>query len=148
LNANSTISVTQAIRDGVARASAVVGLAGIALIHLLDIPGKFDETPYMGWLYLALMLGCLAAAGALVRGSDPRAWAAAGVLALSAIVGYTLSRTTGLPQAADDIGNWSEPLGMASLFVEASVLAISAPALVDRARSAAGVPPRRSFARA
>ena len=36
-----------------------------------------------------------------------------------------LSRTTGLPNAMDDIGNWTEPLGLASLFVEGGVVAIA-----------------------
>jgi hypothetical protein len=36
-----------------------------------------------------------------------------------------LSRTTGLPGAMGDIGNWTEPLGLASLYVEACVFALS-----------------------
>jgi hypothetical protein len=50
--------------------------------------------------------------------------AAAG-LAGSAVIGYVLSRTTGLPNATGDIGNWTEPLGLASLFVEGAVVAVS-----------------------
>jgi hypothetical protein len=42
------------------------------------------------------------------------------------------SRTTGLPAATGDIGNWSEPLGMASLFVEGSVALLSAGVLAER----------------
>jgi hypothetical protein len=128
-------TLEHALRDGVARAAAVVGLAGVGLIHLLDIPGKFDETPYMGWMYVALILGSVLTAGALVRGSDPRAWAAAAMLPLGAIVGYTLSRTVGLPQATDDVGNWAEPLGMASLFVEGSLVALGGIVLAGRARA-------------
>ena len=113
----------------VARAAAVVGLAGIALIHLLDSISKFDETPYLGWMYVALMLGCLAVAGALVSAHSREAWLAAIVLPASAIVGYTLTRTTGLPQAHGDVGNWSEPLGLAALFVEGVVIAVGGYAL-------------------
>jgi hypothetical protein len=40
-------------------------------------------------------------------------------------VGYTLTRTVGLPQAMGDIGNWTEPLGLASLFVEGSLVALA-----------------------
>ena len=46
-------TVAAAVRAGAARAVGVVGLAGIGLIHLLDAPGKFEETPYMGWMYVA-----------------------------------------------------------------------------------------------
>ena len=117
--------LARAVRDGIARTIAVVGLAGVALIHLLDLPGKFSETPYLAWMYIALILGCLAAAAALIRASDARAWAAAVLLPLGALVGYTLTRTVGLPQAMGDIGNWTEPLGLASLFVEASLVALA-----------------------
>jgi hypothetical protein len=41
------------------------------------------------------------------------------------LLAFILSRTTGLPTAKDDIGNWSEPLGVASMFVEGVVLALS-----------------------
>src|SRR5438128_2110765 len=99
-------AIRAAVRDGIARTLAAVGLCGIALIHLLDLPGKFSETPYMAWLYVGLIAASVGLAAALVRASDRRAWAAAGALAVSVIAGYTLSRTTGLPQAADDIGNW------------------------------------------
>ena len=47
----------------------------------------------------------------------------------SAIIGFTLTRTVGLPQAHDDIGNWSEPLGLASLFVEGTLIAVAGYAL-------------------
>jgi hypothetical protein len=123
--------IRASIRDGVARAVTAVGLAGIGVIHLLDAPGKFSETPYLAWMYVGLIAASLATAFALVRGSDRRAWAAAAALAAGAMIGYTLTRTTGLPQATGDIGNWSEPLGMASLFVEALVIAVSGSVLAD-----------------
>jgi hypothetical protein len=40
------------------------------------------------------------------------------------IVFYVLDRTVGLPNASGDIGNWVEPLGLASLVVEGFVVAI------------------------
>jgi len=109
----------------VARAGGAVGLAGIGLIHLLDAPGKLGETPYMFWLYLALIAGCLIGAALLMRAHTRLAWTAAAILAASPFIGYVLDRTTGLPGATGDIGNWTEPLGLASLFVEACVVALS-----------------------
>jgi hypothetical protein len=53
------------------------------------------------------------------------AFLAAAALAGSALVGYVLNRTTGLPNASGDTGNWTEPLGLASLFVEGSVVAVA-----------------------
>jgi len=113
----------------VARATAIVGLAGIALIHLLDSLAKFQETPYMGWMYVGLMIGCLTVAAVLARGNFREAWAAAVVLPASAVAGFVLTRTVGLPQAHEDIGNWSEPLGLAALFTEGAVIAVAGHAL-------------------
>ena len=120
------------IRDAVLRAVAVIGLAGVALIHVLDAHGTFSATPYIGWLYVGLITGSLASAAWLVRASDSRAWAAATLLPLGAIAGFVLSRTVGLPGSTDDIGNWWEPLGLASLFVEGAVVAIAGGVLAGR----------------
>jgi hypothetical protein len=141
-------SLHHVVRDGVTRAVAAVGLTGVALIHLLDAPSKFQETPYMGWMYVALMIGTLATAFALVRGSWSAAWGAAAFLPLCAIVGFVLTRTTGLPQAHDDVGNWSEPLGMASLLVEGSLVALAGYVLGERALGRAPATRRRPEIRA
>jgi len=124
---------SQLLRRGV----AVIGLAGIALVHVVDATGKFHETPYLGWGYLALIAGCFAVAGMLLERDDRRAWTGAAALAAIAAVAFILSRTTGLPSAKDDIGNWFEPLGLATLFAEAVVVAVSLRALASlRIRSA------------
>ena len=128
----SGLTIAHAVRDGILRAVAVVGLAGVALIHLLDAPGTFASTPYKGWLYVGLIVGSLTAAGALVRRSDPRAWAGAAALCAGAIVAFVYSRTVGLPASADDIGNWAEPLGLASLFVEGAVAAVATAVCIER----------------
>jgi hypothetical protein len=139
-SSNAGAIVEAAVRDGIARAVAVVGLAGVALIHLLDLPGTFDEQAYKGWLYLGLIGGCLLAAAALVRASDRRAWVAAAALPLGAVVGFVVSRTVGLPGGADDIGNWTEPLGLASLFVEGSLIALATGVLHSRATADRALP--------
>jgi hypothetical protein len=113
------------IREIGARAAVAVGLAGIGLIHLLDSIGKYSETRYLFWMYVALMVGSLAVAGAVLFSRTRLPFLAAAGLAASALVGYVLSRTTGLPNATEDIGNWAEPLGLASLFVEGAVVAAS-----------------------
>ena len=86
----------------------------------------------MAWMYLGLITGCVLLAGALWRSSDTRIWAAAVALPISVLVGFTLSRTTGLPQANGDIGNWTESLGLASLFVEGALVALAGSVLLTR----------------
>ena len=128
----TTSETSAAIRDAVFRATAVVGLAGVALIHVLNEPATFHESTYMAWLFVGLILGSIAAATALATRTDTRVWTAATLLQFGAIAGYVISRTVGLPQSGGDIGNWSEPLGLASLFVEGSVVALGAAVLLER----------------
>ncbi|QEC48487.1 hypothetical protein FSW04_13535 [Baekduia soli] len=113
------------VAETAARAAGAVGVAGIGLIHLLDAIDTFHDTRYVFWLYVALMAGCIAATAALLGVASRRVWAAVGVLALAPLVGYVLSRTTGLPGADDDIGNWGDPLGLASLWVEGLTLGLA-----------------------
>jgi hypothetical protein len=117
------------VGDGATRAVAAVGLAGVALIHILGLPGLFTETPYLGALFVASAVGSVVVAGWLLFTGSRLAWGAALALPALVLIGFVLSRTTGLPHDSDDIGNWSEPLGIASMFVEGSLVALSAAAL-------------------
>lgn len=143
---NKTVARHQfADSDVVARGLGAAGMIAIGLIHLLDAPGKFHETPYMGWLYVALIVASICTAHVLTLGSSSRAWLAAAGLAATAIIGFTLTRTTGLPQATGDIGNWTEPIGLASLYIEGAVVALSAVTLLRRRAATNGPePPERA----
>lgn len=134
------LAPADALASIVARGAGAVGLAAIALIHVLDAPGKLTETPYMFWLYMALIAGCVTGAALLLREHSRLGWLAAVALSVGPFIGYTLSRSTGLPGAMGDIGNWTEPLGMASLFVEACVCALSlyGLSLIRRTSNSAG----------
>ena len=99
---------------------------GIGLIHTLDLPSKWHETPYLGLGYVLLIGASLVAAGGVIAGRNRR-WAHLAVaVAAIPLAGYVVSRTVGLPAATGDIGNWLEPLGLASLFVEGAVLLLIA----------------------
>ena len=135
--------ITHLTRDVATRATVAVGLAAIGVIHLLDSIGKYGETRYLFWMYIALIAGSIVVAGAVLFTRSRTAFLAAAGLAGSAAIGYVLSRTTGLPNANGDIGNWTEPLGLASLFVEGSVVAVATAAfLVTRRVPAAVKTPR------
>jgi hypothetical protein len=122
---NSSPSGMPTPSDCLVRGVAIVGLMGIALIHFLDVFGKFRETPYLGVSYVLLIIACLLATGFMLVGKLERAWILAAVAAVVPMVFYALSRTTGLPASSGDIGNWEEPLGLASLFVEGSLAILS-----------------------
>jgi hypothetical protein len=63
-------------RHVVRRGIAAVGLLGIALIHVLDLEGKLDELPYVGALFIGLIVVCLVLAEALIRTDNPLVWSA------------------------------------------------------------------------
>ncbi len=125
----TSISDLSAVR----RAVAAMLLLGIALIHVIDVKDKFDEVPYIGVLFIALIASSLILAELLARSDDPMVWLAAAALAGATILGYVMSRTTGLPgEGGAEIGNWWESLGLASLFVEAGVVLLAAMRFTDR----------------
>ena len=80
----------------------------------------------LGVMYIALMVASVVVAFYLLHTGSTLAWAAAGLLAAATLIGFVLSRTTGLPNVSDDIGNWTEPLGLASMFVEGAVVILAA----------------------
>jgi hypothetical protein len=112
------------LRDAAVRATTAVGLAGVAIIHAIDGIDKWSETRYMFWMYMALIAASLVTAGAVLLSRSRLPLMAAAAVAGSAFAGYVLSRTTGLPNATGDVGNWTEPLGLASLIVEGSIVAV------------------------
>lgn len=125
----SADAIEHTIRHTALRGLGFIGLLAIALIHLLDVIGKIKETPYLGAMYILLMLASIAVAFAILHTGSPLTWAAGGLLAALTLIGFVLSRTTGLPGAGGDVGNWSEPLGLASMLVEAAFVLVSLYAL-------------------
>lgn len=112
---------------------AVLCLA-VTIIHIIDQGGFVLRDPaYIGWLYLVLEAGGVVAAGMLLfqrpladqsmvsRRLAPGWWVALGV-AVGPLVSYLASRSIGLPGYTSDIGNWTEPVGLASLAVEGALL--------------------------
>lgn len=130
----------------VPRAAAIVGLGAVALIHLLELQGKYDETKYLGIGYGLLIIACVIAGAMLLHKNDLKGWILGGGASLATLVGYAATRTVGLPQSNGDIGNWLEPIGLASIFIEALVVAISFYALASMRRPAlaAAAAPRQA----
>ncbi|MFM7029720.1 MAG: hypothetical protein ACKOWK_01465 [Micrococcales bacterium] len=102
--------------------SVIVGLAGIAAIHIMDLPGKFAETPYLAWAYMGMIAAAAVLIERMVRAAKGIDYLAAAGLAASVFAGLVINRTVGMPGAMGDIGNWFEPLGFLSLFVETFVI--------------------------
>jgi hypothetical protein len=118
--------------DTILRGLGAALLLAVAEIHFLDVFSKFDENVAQGWMFASLIVGCLVATVALVHRSSLLVWVLAGLCGLAPLAGYIISRRYGLAGATDDIGNWTEPLGLASLSTESSLFLISAYALFRR----------------
>ena len=114
-----TIDKNTVDENPIRRGATVVGLLSIALIHVLDLPGKWAETRYLGVGYVLVIAASLVLAEINSTRNDKRAMYASAALAIAVLAGFIINRTVGMPNATEDIGNWGEPLGLASLFVEA-----------------------------
>ena len=111
------------------RATGVVALLAIATIHFLQIVPTFQQTPLLGLAYLALIAASVTVAAWLAVANDARAWAAAGLTSAAVLVGYAFTRLFGTTFDNQDVGNWACMLGLASIFVETVLLALSGASL-------------------
>ncbi len=134
---------TDAARLLVARPVAVLALAAVALIHLLDLPGKIQEVPYLGVAYIGLIVSALGVAALLLVRDQRHDWLLVAGLSGATVAGFVVDRTTGLPMATADIGNWLEPLGLASLFVEGVLVLLALWAHREHAGESLAQAPRR-----
>ncbi len=117
------------------RWAVVVFLLTNAAIHMYLTPDHLMEAPYIGVLFIALSVASAILAVLLTITDNALAWAAIGSLNLLALVAFLASRTVGLPLHDHDIGNWSDPLGYASIAVETLSVAVAAAVLLSRQRS-------------
>ena len=108
---------------------AAATLVASGIVHIPVIPMHLEEAPYIGCLFIALTAVCFALAAAVLLVDSILVWAAGGVVTALAVIAYVLSRTVGLPQIQDDIGNWSEPLGIAAITAETLTLLLAVVAL-------------------
>ena len=109
----------------VARRLAALGLVAVAGLHLAAAGDEWGDARGLFWLFVGLAVVCSALAVRLWLGVDRWAWSGVSALCTAAIAGYVLSRSTGLPGATDDIGDWSNTLGLAALAVEVALLPLA-----------------------
>jgi len=96
-----------------------IGLAGIAAVHVMDLPGKWQETQYLAFGYIGVIVIAGLLMERLMKPGHPNDYLVAAGLSLAVLAGFVVNRTVGMPGATGDIGNWFEPLALLSLFVEA-----------------------------
>ena len=123
------------------RGAAILGLVVTAGTHVPLVREHLEEAPYIGWLFVALSAAALVLALALLIADTTLVWGVSGAVAVAALVAFVVSRTVGLPQIGDDIGNWTEALGYPALAAEGVVAVVSAMTLVRAHRHPAPVVP-------
>lgn len=129
--------------DVITRAVGTVALAALAMIHVIDLPATLGPTPLIGIGYLGIIAAAIGVGGVMITRSHWLVWAAAGVLAASAMGGYVLTRTVpgGFLGDHNDVGNWRCSLGIAALSVEALLILVALVAAWQvRARALAVAP--------
>lgn len=116
------------------RSMGILALIASAAAHIPVTPEHLREVPYVGVMFLVLIVACLALAASLAVRDSPVAWVATAATTSLAIAAYIVSRSVGLPDMADDIGNWREPLGIAAITAEALALLTASCALAPLTR--------------
>ncbi|HMD44513.1 MAG TPA: hypothetical protein VKG43_00030 [Acidimicrobiales bacterium] len=123
--------------DAVMRSTAILGLVGVAVVHFAQVVQTTEQTPYLGVAFLGLALAAPVVAAMLLHRASARVWVAVAAINVAAISGYVFTRLVSTPFDNQDVGNWSEGLGLAALFIEVLLVALAAYALTP------GAPNRR-----
>jgi hypothetical protein len=128
-----------AVADAVMRATGILALLGIAVIHLVQLVPTFEATPLLGVAFVGLIAGALAVGARLIssRLSPTQLWFPVAALGVAAIGGYVFTRLLNTPLDNQDVGNWACMLGIAALFVEGLLVALSAYAMSVASRGQA-----------
>jgi hypothetical protein len=117
---------TVAAVDPVPRAAAIVGLVGVATIHLAQIVPTTQQTPWLGALFVVLTVATVALAGWLTLTDHRAAWALVLLVNAVSIAGYAVTRMFSTFVDNQDVGNWGEMLGVAALLVEGLLMVLAA----------------------
>jgi hypothetical protein len=103
-------------------AAAAALVAAVAHVPVTGV--HLQEAPYIGVLFIVLEVVLVALALMLVLADRPWVWTAATVVPALAVGAYVASRSVGLPQIPDDVGNWVEPLGLVAVTAEAVLVVL------------------------
>ncbi|MER5687449.1 hypothetical protein [Streptomyces sp. NPDC002205] len=107
---------TRATESALRGAGALCALSS-AILHLILVPSHLEEKPYIGVLFLVGSLALIYVTLGLARHNPAPAWLVGTLVSIGMIVGFTLSRTIGLPGGYKEDG-WEPPYGILSMIAE------------------------------
>ena len=124
-------ATSHAITSGILRASGIVLLMSLAVIHIVQLVPTFQQTPLLGVGYVFVIAAAVVVGAFLVKGhrSAVMLWLPVAALGVAVFLGYAFTRVLSTPLDNQDVGNWACTLGMAALFVEGLMVAIAAYAI-------------------
>lgn len=94
-----------------------------AAVHIPVIEDHLKEAPYIGIAFVLVTVAGFVLAQLLLTADTRAVWLSTVAVSGLALAAFILSRTVGLPQVQDDIGDWSDPLGIVAIVSEAIMLA-------------------------
>jgi hypothetical protein len=120
-----------AITSAILRATGIVLLMSLAVIHIVQLVPTFQQTPLLGAAYVFLIAAAVVLGARLVSGHQSAAqlWLPVAALGVAVFVGYGFTRMLSTPLDNQDVGNWACTLGLAALFVEGLMVAVAAYAI-------------------
>jgi hypothetical protein len=121
-------ATSHVITSAILRASGVVLLMSLAVIHIVQLVPTLQQTPLLGVAYVFLIAATVVVGARLVKGhqSAVQLWAPVAALGVAVFVGYAFTRILSTPLDNQDVGNWACMLGLAALFVEGLMVAVAA----------------------
>jgi hypothetical protein len=124
-------ATAHAINSGILRATGIVLLMSLAVIHIVQLVPTFQQTPLLGVGYLFVIATAVVVGARLVKGhpSAVQLWFPVAALGVAVFAGYAFTRILSTPLDSQDVGNWACTLGMAALFVEGLLVAVAAYAI-------------------
>jgi hypothetical protein len=124
-------SISHAITSAASRATGIVLLMSLAVIHVVQLVPTFQQMPLLGLAYVFLIAAAVAVGARLMKGrrSAVQLWFPVAALGIAVFVGYSLTRMLSTPLDNQDVGNWACTLGVAALFVEGLMVAVAAYAI-------------------
>jgi hypothetical protein len=122
---------SHAITSAILRATGVVLLMSLAVIHIVQLVPTFQQTPLLGVGYLFVIAAAVVVGALLIKGHESavQLWLPVAGLGAAVFVGYAFTRMLSTPLDNQDVGNWACTLGMAALFVEGLMVAVAAYAI-------------------
>jgi hypothetical protein len=122
--------------DPAVRASTASCLFAVGVFHALEIQGQLNGAAWLTAGFCLLAVVAPTAGLWLLTHPSLGAWQFGGVASAAALGGYILTRSVPVPGDPGDVGNWLEPLGLASILTESVILVLATSVLVAAYRTA------------